>query len=170
MKATSQTRSLSRRWRAALHILSGITVLNYLAQIPYYIHFYAVHHVFPAPFAVAFLVVTFALFLAGYLLILRTKPLGGWLLLAFLPLEFGGYLLHNLTGAFLQDLPTNDLLFFTVSLIGYLNFAAAFVYLIFIAIGHRAILFQQGQAARGQQPAGFSTDTSSREAPVEKSS
>lgn len=73
MAATSQTSSLSPRWRVTLYVLLGITVLNYVAQIPYYIHFYGVHHVGPAPFAIAFLLVTFALFLAGYLLILQAK-------------------------------------------------------------------------------------------------
>ncbi len=141
----SQAAAFSPRWRAALHLLAGITLLNYAAQIPYYIHFYGVYHVAPAPFAVAFLVVTFALFLAGYLLTLQGKAAGGWLLLAFLLLEFGGYLLHNLSGAFLHDLPVNDLLFLTISLIGYLNFAASFIYLLIIAKSYRLWLFQQRQ-------------------------
>ena len=161
MDTDSQTRSLSRRWRVALYVLLGITVLNYAAQIPYYYHFYAVHHVLPAPFGVVFLVATFALFLAGYSLTLQTKPAGGWLLLGFLLLEFGGYLLHNLTGAFLNDLPTNDLIFFTVSLIGYLIFAASFVYLVLMAIGRRVFFFR-----RHQQP---SADAAPHVAPEEAS-
>jgi hypothetical protein len=147
MKASSQVPSLSPRLRVALHLLLGITLLNYAAQIPYYIHFYAVHHVAPAPFGVAFLVLTLALFLAGYVLLLQAKPAGGWLLLAFLLLEFGGYLLHNLTGAFLKDLPTTDLVFFTVSLIGYLNFAVSFIYLLVMAINRRSFFFQRQQVA-----------------------
>lgn len=142
MNANPPMSPLSPRWRLALHILMGITILNYVAQIPYYIHFYYVHHAAPAPFAVGFLVVTLALFLAGYILTLQAKPAGGWLLVAFLLLEFGGYLAHNLSGAFLKDLPTNDPLFFTVSLIGYLNFAVSFVYLIIIAKNHRLFLQQ----------------------------
>jgi hypothetical protein len=145
MHSKPQTSSLAPRLRMALYVLLGITVLNYLAQIPYYIHFYGVHHVAPTPFAVLFLLVTFALFLAGYFLLLQTKPAGGWLLLLFLLLEFGGYLLHNLSGAFLQDLPTNDLLFFTVSLIGYLNFAASFVALLVLAINRQ--VFRRPQHA-----------------------
>ena len=169
MDANSQTRSLSRRWRVALHILLGITVLNYAAQVPYYIHFYAVHHVLPAPFGVVFLVATFALFLAGYIFTLQRKPAGGWLLLGFLLLECGGYLLHNLTGAFLQDLPTNDLLFFTISLIGYLNFAASFVYLILMVIGRRAFFFQRRRVERSQQPpADTAPHVAPEEAPVGK--
>lgn len=150
MDEKPQTSSLSPRLRVALYLLLGITILNYLAQIPYYIHFYGVHHVAPTPFAVAFLVVTLALFLAGYVLVLQAKTAGGWLLLAFLILEFGGYLLHNLSGAFLRDLPTDDLLFFTVSLIGYLNFAVSFVYVIVIAKNHR--IFLQQHASRQVAP------------------
>lgn len=143
LKAQAQVSPLSPRLRVALHLLFGITILNYVAQIPYYIHFYGVHHVAPTPFAVIFLLVTLALFLAGYILLLQAKPAGAWLLLAFLVLEFGGYLLHNLSGAFLQDLPTDDLLFFTVSLIGYLNFAVSFVYLLVMAINRRSFFFQR---------------------------
>jgi hypothetical protein len=151
MNEKHQASYLSSRLRVALHVLLGITVLNYVAQIPYYIHFYGVHHVAPTPFAVVFLSVTFALFLGGYVLILQAKPAGGWLLLAFLVLEFGGYLLHNLSGAFLQDLPTDDLLFFTVSVIGYLNFAVSLVYLIVIAKNRHSFL-QQRHASKHTAP------------------
>ena len=165
MNAHSQPASLAPKWRIALHILLGITLINYVAQIPYYYHFYAIHQVLPAPFGVVFLVATFALFLAGYIFTLQRKPAGGWLLLGFLLLECGGYLLHNLSGAFLQDLPTNDLLFFTVSLIGYLNFAASLVYLILMVIGRRAFFFRR-RSTRRQQP---SADAAPHLAPEEAS-
>lgn len=139
----SQVSSLSPRWQVALHLLMGVTLINYAAQIPYYVHFYGIHHSSPSPFSIALLLGTLLLFLAGYVLTLQTKRAGAWLLLVFLLLEFGGYLLHNLSGAFLQDLPTGDPLFFTVSLIGYLNFAVSFIYLIVMAKNHRPLLFQQ---------------------------
>jgi hypothetical protein len=147
MTVSVQSAARSPRLRAALHVLLAITALNYVAQIPYYIHFYGVHHLAPTPFSVIFLVATFALFLVGYALILRGKPIGAWLLLAFLLLEFGGYLLHNVTGAFLQDIPTDDLLFLVVSLIGYLNFAAAFVFLIVLAVNRRAFFQPRSRAS-----------------------
>ena len=65
MHSQPQASFLSPTLRMALHVLLGITVLNYLAQIPYYIHFYGVHQVAPTPFAVLFLLVTFALFWQG---------------------------------------------------------------------------------------------------------
>ena len=136
---------LSSRWRVALYLLLGITVLNYVAQIPYYIHFYGIHHVAPSPISVAFLLGTFLLFLVGYVLTMRATRVGAWLLLAFLFMEFVGYLLHNLSGAFIHDLPLGDLLFLVVSLIGYLNFIVSFIYLIMTAINYRSLLFQKNQ-------------------------
>ncbi len=132
MNTAVSSSHLSSRWQRALHLLFGITLVNYLAQIPYYQHFYAVHHVQPSIFSIIFLGSTFVLFLVGYIYTLKSQIFGAWLLLVFLALEFGGYLLHNLTGAFLNDLPLNDLLFTTVSIIGYVNFAASLAYLIFI--------------------------------------
>ncbi len=128
------------RWRAGLYGLFGITALNYLAQIPYYVHFYGVHHVTPSPIGVALLGCTFALFLVGFFLTLRKRRSGWWLLMGFLALEFAFYLVHNLSGAFLQDLPLRDPLFLVVSLIGYLNTVAAAIYLIVLPWGRKHIL------------------------------
>lgn len=123
-------KQLSANWRTGFYFLFAVTALNYLAQIPYYIHFYGVHHVAPSPVGMLLLALTFALFLAGYVYTLRGHRFGGLLLFGFLALEFGFYLLHNLSGAFLRDLPVNDPLFLVVSLIGYLNTIVALIYLI----------------------------------------
>lgn len=121
---------LSTNWRIGLHVLFAVTALNYLAQIPYYIHFYGVHHAAPSTVGTLLLALTFALFLAGYVSTLRGQRFGGRILFGFLALEFVFYLLHNISGAFLQDLPVSDPLFLIVSLIGYLNTVVALVYLI----------------------------------------
>lgn len=128
------------RWRAGLYGLFAITLLNYLAQIPYYIHFYGVHHAAPSLLGVTLLGGTLALFLAGFVLTLRNRRSGWWLLLGFLALEFAFYLLHDLSGAFLQDLPLSDPLFLVVSLIGYLNTVAALIYLIVLLRGRKHVL------------------------------
>ena len=127
------------RWRASLYVLFAITSLNYIAQIPYYIHFYGVHHVAPSPLGVTLLVCTFALFLAGFLLTLRDRRTGWWLLMGFLALEFVFYVVHNLSGAFLKDLPVHDPLFLVVSLIGYLNTVVALVYLVVLIRGRHHV-------------------------------
>lgn len=121
---------LTAKWRTGLYFLFAVTVLNYLAQIPYYAHFYGVHHVAPSAVGMVLLALTFALFLAGYVYTLRGHRFGGRILFGFLLLEFGFYLLHNISGAFLNDLPVGDPLFLIVSLIGYLNTIIALVYLI----------------------------------------
>ncbi len=127
-------------WRVGLYGLFAITALNYLAQIPYYIHFYGVHHAAPSPLGLTLLGLTFAFFLAGFVLTLRNRRSGWWLLLGFLALEFAFYVVHNLSGAFLQDLPVSDPLFLVVSLIGYLNTVAAFVYLIVLVRGRHHVV------------------------------
>lgn len=121
---------LSARWRTSLHVLFAITIVNYIAQIPYYIHFYGVHHASPSPLGTVLLACTLALFLAGYIFTLQERRFGWWLLVGFLLLEAGFYLLHNISGAFLQDLPLNDPLFFVVSLIGYVNTVVPVIYLV----------------------------------------
>jgi hypothetical protein len=133
-------------WRVSLYGLFAITVLNYLAQIPYYIHFYGVHHVAPSPLGLTLLGLTFVFFLAGFALTLRNRRSGWWLLLAFLTLEFAFYVVHDLSGAFLQDLPVSDSLFLVVSLIGYLNTVAAFVYIILLVRGRRHVFAAASRA------------------------
>ncbi len=127
-------------WRIGLYVLCAITVLNYVAQIPYYIHFYGVHGAAPSPLGVVLLALTFLLFLAGYVFTLQGRRLGGWLLLGFLVLEFAFYVLHNLSGAFLKDLPLHDPLFLVVSLIGYLNTLVALVFAVLMIRDHKVFL------------------------------
>lgn len=133
-------KQLSANWRTGLYFLFAVTVLNYLAQIPYYIHFYGIHHVAPSPVGMLLLALTFALFLAGYVYTLQGHRFGAPILFAFLILEFGFYLLHNISGAFLRDLPMSDPLFLTVSLIGYLNTIVPLVYLILMLKDHKLFL------------------------------
>ena len=149
MNTRFQVSFFSRRLRTAFSILLAITLLNYIAQIPYYIHFYFVYHAPPSLFGLAFLLATLVLFLVGYIWMMQGKRLGSWLLLLFLVLEFGGYLLHNLSGAFLKDLPTSDPLFLTISLIGYLNFVVAFVYLVILLKNRYPFLLQPRYAQNG---------------------
>jgi hypothetical protein len=131
---------LTQRWRKALLILFIMTLINYVAQIPYYIHFYGVYHVAPAPLGVVLLTLTLVFFLAGYWLTIAQWPGGGWILLLFLLTEVVFYIFHNLSGAFLKDVPLNDLLFLIVSLIGYLNTIVPLLYLIAMLKDHKRFL------------------------------
>jgi hypothetical protein len=86
------------------------------------------------------LALTLAWFLAGYIYTLRGRRFGGRLLFGFLLVEFAFYLLHNISGAFLNDLPVGDPLFQIVSLIGYLNTIVPLVYLILMLRDHKLFL------------------------------
>lgn len=130
----------ARHWRAGLYWLFAVTMLNYLAQIPYYVHFYGVHHSAPSTLGVALLSGTCLVSLGGFFLALRNRRSGWWLLLGFLALEFVFYVVHNLSGAFLQDLPLHDPIFLVVSVIGYLNTVVALLALI-VLIRTRRLFF-----------------------------
>jgi hypothetical protein len=118
------------RWAPTVFwLLVVTTVANYIWQIPYYVHFYAVHGSWPAPLAVMFLV-TFAWFaVAAHLLHHRRR--GGWAsMVSFLVVLVGFYVIHNLTGAFVVDLSLSDPILFVASVLGYLNTLTGIVFLV----------------------------------------
>lgn len=121
----TNTRWASKTYRTFV----AVTIVNYLWQIPYYVHFYAVRGRSPAPFAIMFLV-TFAWFaVAAFLLGWRRR--GGFTtMVSFLALLTGFYLLHNLSGAFMADLPLSDPILFIASVLGYLNTIVGIVLLV----------------------------------------
>lgn len=62
-----------------------VVALNYLAQIPYYIHqYYIGRHIPPSWPGTLLLLLTLLWFLAGYLMFIRSKRYGRGLLLSFL--------------------------------------------------------------------------------------
>lgn len=71
-----------------IRILFGIILLNFIAQIPYFFHLY--YHKFSdlwRLFNIPMLSVL-ALFLIGYVLLIKHKETGYWLLILFLSMEF----------------------------------------------------------------------------------
>jgi hypothetical protein len=93
------------RWTPWTYWLFVVTtVLNFLWQIPYYVHFYGSHRRAPA---VLFLV-TFAPFVVAAVLLLRGERGGFAWMVWFLVVEVGFYVVHNASGAFLLDLVTSD--------------------------------------------------------------
>jgi hypothetical protein len=107
----------------------GTTVANYIWQIPYYVHFYAVQGRWPAPLAVMFLV-TFAWFAVAAFLLYRRRRGGLASMVAFLVVLVGFYVLHNISGAFVVDLSLSDPILFIASVLGYLNTLAGIVFLV----------------------------------------
>lgn len=47
MNVQFQAPALPPKLRVALHLLAGIILLDYVAQIPYYMHFYGIYHRVP---------------------------------------------------------------------------------------------------------------------------
>lgn len=124
------------RWAPwAYWVFVVTTVVNYVWQIPYYVHFYASHGRGPAPLAVLFLV-TFTWFAIAAVLLFRRKRGGfGWMV-SFLVLEVGFYLLHNVSGAFVADLVLADPILFIASVLGYLNTLTGIVFFVYL-LRHR---------------------------------
>ena len=124
------------RWAPwAYWIFVVTTVINYIWQIPYYVHFYASHGKAPAPLAVLF-PVTFIWFAVASVLLFGRKRGGfGWMA-SFVVLEIGFYLLHNASGAFVADLEVSDPILFTASVLGYLNTLTGILFLVYL-LRHR---------------------------------
>lgn len=110
--------------------------LNYLAQIPYYMHqYYIGRHISPSWPGTLLLLLTLLWFLAGYIRFISGKKYGRGLLLSFLATQvlFYGHAiifgLVNGSGAVAQ-LKTHSPFLFVVFLIGYINFGVAAYYVV----------------------------------------
>lgn len=127
-----------RKTLIQVRILFGIILANFIAQVPYFFHLYY-HKVsdlrrllnLPMGFV-------FALFLIGYILFVKHKKTGYWLLIVFLTMEFLFYLwdaigsvIHGY-GLFFQ-LYNPDLILRIIFAIGYLNLFAS-GYFLFLLI------------------------------------
>ncbi len=121
-----------------IRVLFFLILLNFAALIPYQIHlYYSPGHPFPNPRGTLVVALIFAVFITGYLLFMKKKTIGYWLLLFFLSMEFIFYL-YNFTGTLRHGYPlffqihNRDILLRIVYSIGYLNLFASgyFVFLL----------------------------------------
>src|SRR6185312_6553829 len=86
---TREHKSMDGNVRLQVRILAALILLNFIAQIPYYLHlYYFRHHQPPNIVGSLLLGAVFALFVAGYALLAMHKPLGYVLLQTFLAMEF----------------------------------------------------------------------------------
>ena len=114
-----------------VRVLAAIILLNFVAQIPYYLHlYYFRHHQPPNIVGSLLLGAVFALFVAGYALLSMHKRLGYVLLQTFLAMEFLFYFLsavHSMMNGFepFHQVENHDLLLRIVYGIGYLNLFAS---------------------------------------------
>lgn len=132
--------------RRRLDVLLAAVLLNYIAQIPYYLHqYYFPRHLVPSLPGTAALVVTFAWFLVGYLGYITGKKYGLPVLLTFLATQvlfYGHAIILGilLGGGIVAQLQTHSPLLFVVFVIGYLNFAVAGYYLYWLIRHRKAFL------------------------------
>jgi len=121
--------------RKYLPTLLAAVLLNYAAQIPYYLHqYYFPRHLPPNLLGVALLSATFVWFLAGYSMFIRGKKYGRGLLLSFLTAQvlfYGHAIVFGLVNGsgIVAQLKTHSSFLFVIFLIGYINFTVAAYYL-----------------------------------------
>lgn len=127
-----------------LKILLVTVIINYFAQVPYYVHqYYAPHRFLPSLYGSGLLGLTLIWFLLAYRKILQGRAAGYWLMLSFLVVEFLFYLQTQISQAlishqiFLHVYKPDGVLLFIVFGIGYINFVAA-AYFVGYLLRHKA--------------------------------
>lgn len=125
--------------RLPLRALLTVTLLNYVAQMPYYIHqYYAPAQVLPSLAGVGLLAITLIWFLFGYFRFTRAQRYGKVILASFLITEFLFYLQTQVSQfllthqVLLHVYHPDGLLLFLVFGIGYINMVTALIFAILV--------------------------------------
>jgi O-antigen/teichoic acid export membrane protein len=114
---------------ARLIPLAAVTLTNYAAQVPYYLHNdYSAHHLLPGVRAVALLGVTLAWFALGLAGFMRHRRWGFAVLASFLVVEAVFYAGNFVTGVFIFQIENHSDLMKAVFVIGYVSGAVAAYY------------------------------------------
>jgi len=122
------------RLHPPLVVLFWVVIVDYLAQLPYYlVNYYLPHHSAPTISSIVLLGLTLAWFLIGYFTI-RRRPFGYWVLLSFLVAEGLFYLRTLLDGAAGYQLANPDAVIKTVFIIGYVTGVVSLVYAGFLVV------------------------------------
>jgi hypothetical protein len=110
-----------RPLRIALRILFWVVLLDFAAQIPYYvINDYLPHHAAPTVSSIVLLGAVLAWFLVGFFGLRAGRRFGFWVLGSFLAVEGLFYLATVLTGAAAFQLGNPNPIVKVVFIIGYL--------------------------------------------------
>ncbi len=117
-----------RQRRRLLAPLIWATGANYAWQVPYAVHQYGWHWVTLPGLSLA-LLATGVWFIVAVRSYAAGRPRGRLLLVGFLIVEAAFYLVHNVSGAFLGDLPLSNPVVLIASILGYLNLLLALLYL-----------------------------------------
>lgn len=105
-----------------MKILLFITLLNFVAQIPYYLYnYYFPYHVLPSTSSLVLLGVTLVWFLVGYFRFQKKYTYGYGILLSFLIVEVLFYLHSFIFGAFFFQMQNPNLIIKAVFAMGYIS-------------------------------------------------
>jgi len=109
-----------------LSILLWVTLLNYAAQVPYYLYnYYFPYRVPPTPSSIVLLGLTLFWFLLGYAGFQRGAKFGFSVLASFLVVEALFYLHSFVFGAFFFQIQNPNMIIKLVFIYGYVSGAAA---------------------------------------------
>lgn len=130
--------SIKLKSLVTLRLLLLVTVINYIAQIPYYLHnYYFRYHLAPTASSIALLGGTLVWFLIGYIGTTHHKKYGYGTLLSFLAVEALFYAHTLLSGVFLQQLHNPSMVINAVFVIGYISGITAGMY-VWLLVRHKA--------------------------------
>lgn len=111
-----------------------VTLINYLAQIPYYLRlYYFPHHLLPSVSAVLLLGGTLLWFLVGYIGTQLKNNWGYRALVGFLIIEALFYTLSVVRGGFWYQIHAADPLIKSIFIIGYISGGVAGYYAYYLA-------------------------------------
>ena len=113
-----------------------MTSANYVWQIPYAVHQYGRRWNALTGLSIP-LILTGIWFVVAIVATIRGRRYGRTILAAFLVTEVTFYVVHNATGAFGADLPSNNPVLLIASLLGYASAATAVVYLVLMIPARR---------------------------------
>ncbi|WP_308466716.1 hypothetical protein [Rathayibacter soli] len=117
------------RWVPPLVLLFWVVIVDYLAQIPYYmVNYYIPDHTPPTLSAIILLGSTLAWFFIGYFGNHAHRRYGYWVLLSFLLVEGLFYLRTLLFGTAVLQLENSNLVVRIVFLIGYATGIVSLLY------------------------------------------
>ena len=106
----------------SLNILLVITLINYLAQIPYYLHnYYDPHHLIPGTRAVILLGITLLWFVFGYIGYVKKVSYGFGILFSYLIVEGFFYISSIFSGTFGHQLQNQSNIIKSVFIVGYIS-------------------------------------------------
>jgi hypothetical protein len=118
--------------------LLWVTLVNYAAQIPYYLHnYYFPYHVMPSISGIVLLAITLVWFLSGYAGFKKGKRFGFYVLVSFLIVEALFYLHSIAFGAFFFQLQNPSSLIRAIFIYGYVSGAVAGCYATLLMLRRR---------------------------------